>query len=349
MCPDSSTLAHVRGVKSPTRIHEDPEFLLGQWQLRDRILAPTPQAGAQFGSAVVFDRLASDRVVIAAHLEDVPGRPIDTGRAYLYRLLDGQWRMQQRIDPPVDATPGERMGSLPASMVLIGQRLYISSWGFSSPGRTFDGIVRVYRDLDSGPTLDYDIRQAAPSDHSYFGASIATESADPDHAVLYVGAPQAIQGLQRTGTVTRVECSRDIIAGFTCSQQTLANPPSVRDGDWYGYYVDARFGSVIVSAALASDLVASIPQLGALYLLHPRTNAVQRLTPPYPESPAPTRFGDHAAILAGDVRTGIHRMVVAAPWYLDSAEVDGYARQIAAPGRLWLYDAPDRLFRDGFE
>ncbi len=325
------------------------EFALGQWQIRQRILAPTPQAGAQFGSSVVFDRIDANRVVIAAHLEDVAGRAADTGRAYLYRFESDRWQLQQRIEPPVFATAGERMGSLPASMVLIGHRLYISSWGFSASGTPFSGIVRVYRDLDSGPTLDYEIYPQVPNDFGYFGTSIATESTTPDSAVLYVGAPQAKQNDVRTGSLTRVSCFRDIIAGFSCTQQTLPNPSGVREGDWYGFFVDARFGSVLASAALASSVDQPFPQLGASYLLHPGTNTVQRLAPPPPDFPAPTRFGDHAAILSGDTNTGVHQIVVAAPRYFDRVDVAGYYPEAAASGRVWFYDAADRVFRDGFE
>lgn len=158
-----------------------------------------------------------------------------------------------------------------------------------------------------------------------------------------------MQGMNRTGSVTRVECSRDIVGGFACTQQLLPTPSDVRDGGWYGYFVDARFGSVIVSAALASDLVASVPQLGALYVMKSGSSSVQRLAPPAPDVPSTTRFGDHAAIVSGDASTGIHQIVVAAPRYPDRVEANGYDPEVAAPGRVRFFEAAHRVFRDGFE
>lgn len=327
----------------------------GLWQLRERLLAPIPQAGAQFGSAVVFDRLASDRVVISAPLEDLanPTRP-DTGRAYLYRFADNQWRAQRTVDPPASVfTNGERMGATPTSMVLIGHRLYIASNEHATSGFPSAGLVRVYRELPDRFDLEYELSQPFVEPFSLFGTAIATDSIDPDSATLYVGAPRATgtaAGAGRTGALTRAECSLGTSQRMTCTRQTLPDPPGLRDGDWYGYFVDAQYGSVLASAPLA-PLVSggqTYPQHGALYLLQPDDAFAQRLVSPLPGRAGPTQFGDQALVLSGDAQSGITEIAVGAPRNPDRLEAATQSEFWVSAGRVWFFDAA-QMFSDGFE
>ena len=327
----------------------------GIWQLRERILAPAPQAGAQFGSAVVFDRLASDRVVISAPLEDLAAPPQrDTGRAYLYRFADNQWRLQRTVEPPLSVfASGERMGATPTSMVLIGHRLYIAAIEHSTSGWPAAGSVRIYRELPDRFDLEHELSQAFVEPFSYFGTAIATDSTDPDIATLYIGAPRATGlgvGVGRSGTVTRAQCSLDSNQRMTCTRQTLPTPPGLRDGDWYGYFVDTRYGSVLASAALAPLVSGSqtYSQHGALYLLKSDGAFIQRLVPPLMESAGPTRFGDHAVVLSGDAQSGIGEIAVGAPRNPDRLEAIQQGTYWVSAGRVWFFDAV-QVFSDGFE
>jgi hypothetical protein len=137
---------------------------------------------------------------------------------------------------------------------------------------------------------------------------------------------------------------------MTCTRQTLPNPAGLRDGDWYGYFVDAQHGSVLASAVLAPlvDGGQTYPQHGALYLLKPDGALVQRLVPPLMETTGPTRFGDHAVVLSGDAQTGIGEIAVGAPRNPDRLEANAQSNFWISAGRVWFFDSV-RLFSDGFE
>jgi hypothetical protein len=188
-----------------------------RWRLAARIFASQPQPGAEFGAAVAFDRMGSQRLAVGAPRTDVDGA-FDSGRVHVFRCAsesrgvthyDGTstpttWHEVAVIDPPHPSMSGW----FGASVALEGDILAIGSPGFdvALPGSNTAianaGAVYIYRRFDCSartfgqdrtdrrPLERYRLERVliapSPEQSAWFGLAI-----DLDRGVLAVGTPRA--------------------------------------------------------------------------------------------------------------------------------------------------------------
>lgn len=84
------------------------------------LAAPEPQPGARFGTSVALD---GTRLLVGAPAHDRADR-IDQGRAYLFHLRDGRWRLSSELFDP----QGGDFDQYGRSVALSGAELLIGAW-----------------------------------------------------------------------------------------------------------------------------------------------------------------------------------------------------------------------------
>lgn len=93
------------------------------WQQAQKVSAPTPEVGANFGTALALDA-AGDQAVIGAWREPASGPLKQSGAAYVYvRNSFTSWQLVQRLAP---AYP-EQLGHFGAAVALRGERIMIGA------------------------------------------------------------------------------------------------------------------------------------------------------------------------------------------------------------------------------
>lgn len=172
---------------------------------RTRVVAPRPQAGAEFGNAVALDDSAAF-LAVGARREDI-GAALDAGCVHLYRAAAspaseggltmaadpqaGSWSHVQSL-----AAPHPAMSAWFGHAVALGASwLAVGSPGSSAGGTAGAGCVYLYALLDDGWfALTATLASPARSNHAWFGHALAIEG-----STLVVGEPRAANNGIRSG------------------------------------------------------------------------------------------------------------------------------------------------------
>jgi len=267
------------------------------WALTVQILAPTPQAGARFGTAVAIEH---DRLVVSS-----PGASIDTLH-YFRRQGSGAWIHVQSFSG--FAPPGEGLGE---SLAIRGRTLWAGAPKYAAP------LTRPFRLQENGLWA-----QVAPAmsaiNGSQFGRSIAV-----DGPLTITGAPgQPLTTELGAGTVYIQEALDG--TSWTFGQWLTANDLHV--GDAYGWSSAISGERVLVGAPGADN--GTLADTGAVYVHERQANGgwmqVAKLQPA--DLAAGARFGT-AVALRGNVA------VVGAPLDTSSGVSGGGTVQLFA--RRW--------------
>lgn len=213
------------------------------WALTVQILAPTPQAGARFGSAVAIEQ---DRLVVSS-----PGASTDTLH-YFRRQGSGAWIHVQSFSG--FAPPGEGLGE---SLALRGRTLWAGAPNYAAP------LTRPFRLQENGLWA-----QVAPAmsaiNGSQFGRSIAV-----DGALTITGAPgQPLTTELGAGTVYIQEALDG--TSWTFGEWLTANDSQAGDG--YGWS-SAISGERVLVGAPGADL-GTLADTGAVYVHERQANGV---------------------------------------------------------------------------
>lgn len=97
------------------------EFLAGQWQFRSKLVAPTVQAGAHFGSSV---DISGDTLIVGA--PDMVVGANATGAGYVFVRTGSTWNLQASLLPS-DSANSQSFGaavSLDGDLAVVGIPLY---------------------------------------------------------------------------------------------------------------------------------------------------------------------------------------------------------------------------------
>ncbi|MDP1698681.1 MAG: FG-GAP repeat protein [Xanthomonadaceae bacterium] len=95
----------------------------GVWQQAQKVSAPTPEVGANFGKAVALDA-AGDLAVIGAWREPAGGPIKQSGAAYVYQRQSlTSWQLMQRLAPP---NP-EFFGNFGTAVAIRGNHIMIGA------------------------------------------------------------------------------------------------------------------------------------------------------------------------------------------------------------------------------
>src|SRR5262249_45258551 len=131
------------------------------WELEAQIEAPGFETGDEFGASIAIN---GDNLIVGA-----PGRNGNTGGAFIYHRLNGQWTLQGELN---GTAAGERTGA----SVDIGAEYAVAG----APG---GAAVYLYRKLAGIWSFDTKL-PATPLPDSQFGAVVHL-----DPTTLFVGAP----------------------------------------------------------------------------------------------------------------------------------------------------------------
>ena len=152
-----------------------------EWVEAAKLLPPFGEADGWFGRWLALD---DGRLLIGAPYEDVTpatgGDPIiDTGAAYIYERLGGEWRRTATLLPE-PLVPGASFGW---SVAIDGDRLAVSAWA-DIVDEEQAGAVYVYREEKGQWRLEARVVPPEPQPAHQFGRDIELEE-----NVLIVGAP----------------------------------------------------------------------------------------------------------------------------------------------------------------
>lgn len=153
-----------------------------QWTLAQRLVAPDAQSGALFGIDVALDGSA---LVVGARLHDSPAAgggalEVDQGAVYVYRLLAGQWTLEQRLTPALALGAEAQFGW---AVALHGDTLAV---GAPDAG---EGIVDVYQHTGGAPPWQLQQRLGRPSGSGFAGPNAFGRALSLGLDQLLVGAP----------------------------------------------------------------------------------------------------------------------------------------------------------------
>ncbi len=216
------------------------------------------QAGGRFGAAVA---LHGDLAVVGAP-EEGSG---NEGAAYVYRLTEDGWQLEQKLSAP-EPSSGAFFGG---AVATDAGRVVVGAWGQER--------VYLFRHVEGGWEPEAQLSSSAAGTGTRFGAAVLLEA-----GVLVVAAPAHGRHPERGGAVHLYRLEDD---GWR--PWSLLAPDDLPSG--------ARFGA---SLALGDGLLAvgADGQVGAVYLfrLDAGTQQVARLTPPEADDVA--AFGSSLAL-----------------------------------------------------
>lgn len=237
------------------------------WALTVQITAPTPEAGARFGTAVAIER---DRLIVSS-----PGASADTLH-YFRRGNGGAWIHVQSFSG--FAPPGEGLGE---SLAIRGRTLWAGAPNYAAP------LTRPFRLQENGLWA-----QLAPAmsaiNGSQFGRSIAV-----DGPLTVTGAPgQPLTTELGAGTVYIQEALDG--TSWTFGEWQTANDSHV--GDAYGWS-SAISGERVLVGAPGADF-GGLSDTGAVYVHERQAHGVwlqvARLQPA--DLAVGARFGSSVAL-----------------------------------------------------
>ncbi len=168
------------------------------WIQEAKLVPDDGSEGDQFGSAVAID---GDRIAVCAQLDDDNGT--DSGSAYVFRLVNGQWQQETKLLPD-DGVAGQYFGS---SVALRGDRAAIGAARDADNG-SWSGAVYVFRATTEPWALEAKIKPPDGARNDLFGTAVAMDGdrlvvgaigdgdAAPDGGSIYVFRRNGSQWVQ---------------------------------------------------------------------------------------------------------------------------------------------------------
>ena len=199
-----------------------------RWTHEGTVLAPRPEAGAEFGCAIA---LARELLVVGARREDSDAA-WDAGRVHLYARMGavGGWEWVQSLDAPA-REPSAWFGAAVAAD---------SAWiAIGAPGEAGGaGAVHLFGRATNGRyALLATLRSPRPSAAAWFGAAIALQG-----STLVVGEPGcAVEGV-RSGAAWLYELA------LSAREPILLRAPTPSQGMAFGQSVAIDAQRVLVGA-----------------------------------------------------------------------------------------------------
>ncbi|HEV3023305.1 MAG TPA: hypothetical protein VGX76_12595, partial [Pirellulales bacterium] len=205
------------------------------WQLQAQIDSPGFETSDRFGASVA---LSGDDLIVGA-----PGRRGDTGAAYIFHRLNGQWTLAQEFDGLV---PGERSGT----SVAIGPEYAVLGAAGSSPGAT--GAVYLFRKIAGVWTPDAKLLSPRLGDR--FGTAVQLDASS-----LFVGAPGSATLAGAVYFYSLEPHPQNVASNVTAGPTTLPATGGAA-GDQFGASLGLSGGYLVVGAP------GTASQTGAAYV-----------------------------------------------------------------------------------
>lgn len=278
------------------------ELTTPTWNQVNRLVAPTPQAGARFGHAVAvsgLDEGTPDRLLIASRENN------NSGRVYAYRRGTSNWVSSFTLNPPTPQA-GQEFGF---RLSMDGDHALIGAHSFDLGG---NGTGVVYgADFNSGFTSATLLQRTDPLQEvgALTGYAVAIDRAGP---TALVGAPLAdVYGNASQGVVLMSQGSAG--TPFPPLQRVFDLGQGLSNA-YFGSAVSADGDALLVGAP--GESVGNTSSMGAAYLFRRGPDGLYALETRWqsPQGGAVDFFGSAVAI-KGDLA------LVGAP-YVDLGGVD---------------------------
>ena len=281
------------------------ERIDGEWVETAYILPPFPESHGWFGRWLAID---AGRIVIGAPYEDGRrddgSRIDDSGVAYVYERVDGEWTRTGTLLPKAPVA-GASFGW---SVAISGERIAVAAWVDPLGGQRVGSVTTFlqHKGLWQAETV---FRPAEPSERLMFGRDIELQG-----GILVVGAPGDDTIAQDAGAVYvwhhysgdwhfagRLVAADGIAGDMLGSQVALHRPwiasgaydhddpywsagatyvwkldtlwnfhakleaSDMQPGDWFGYSVDIKDDRMVIGAPHRAHPETGIYRSGAAY------------------------------------------------------------------------------------
>lgn len=289
-------------------LYTKPDGGLPEWSHAGTLTAPAPQPGAEFGRAIAFGQLGSQRVLaIGAPRHDL-GEALDAGcvEVFIEVILERSggtpaWRHFATLTAPQPQTSGW----FGRSLAFAGEVLVIGSPGEHAPDPASEqgvigaaGAVHLFEleDIASPALPAATLRHGQPAHAAWFGLAVAASG-----RTIVIGAPRARREGVAVGDLTVFELGGG--AGESQTDRRTIDPPFLQAGMGFGGSLALDEDALLVGASGVDDGVdaALIEDLGACWR-HELAAAGpgERLSPPEVQRSA--CFGAATAIARVDGR-----------------------------------------------
>jgi len=206
----------------------------GVWLETDELFASDAGASDRFGTSV---SLADDLAIVGAINGDAD--PVsNSGAAYIFRQIDGQWEELTKITSD-DAALGDSFGT---SVAIDGDLAVIGADGNDDAG-SFSGSAYIFQDTNGGWTQVTKILSDDLGSNDQFGNAVAV-----DERIVVVGArANDALGLNASGAAYVFRES-----GGVWGQDSKFTPDDLDANDQFGVSISLA-GGTLVSGAIAGD------------------------------------------------------------------------------------------------
>jgi len=219
-----------------------------------KLFAPDPQRFGLYGYASAVN---GNRMVIGAFLTD--GVVPQTGAAYVYQRIDGEWIVQAKLIAP-DGQEGEIFGT---SVAVDGHTVVIGAPGAATADGTRVGAAYVYRLVAGQWILEAKLFASDPREFGNFGFDQGV-SIQGDTLVVAAAGPENGEGAITGGGAVYVFTRH----GSTWTQTArLANP----EGDArfsFGNSVSLSGRTLVVGASSSDEAAGAAYGEAYTYDLH---------------------------------------------------------------------------------
>jgi len=277
----------------------------GVWSQVAELHASDGAAGDRFGSAVAFD---GTTIVVGAGENDNPG--VDSGSAYVFRLVRGEWTETARLTP-TDGAPGDRFGT---SVAVSGDTAVVGAARDDDRG-VDSGSVYFFDRAGSAWPQTAKLTAADGAANDQFGIAIAL---DANRAC--VGAHQDDDLGFNSGSVYIIDR-----VGGVWSQAAKIVADDGAAGDLFGSAVGLSVDTVIVGAHRKDNFT------GAAYVFRKiHFNWVQSVRLVGADTATSDFFGISVAVSGDDAIVG----------------ANGNADQGLATGSAYLFERSNGLWNE---
>jgi hypothetical protein len=162
----------------------------GEWVEDAKLVPSDSEANAQFGYSVSMNA-SGNRLVVGAYVDDAVGGE-DSGAAYVFSLVDGEWVEDVKIVPS-DSEGGARFG-ISTSMNASGDRLVVGAYLDNATGGSSSGAAYVFSLVDGTWIEDIKIVPSDSEFNAQFGWGTSMNASGDRLVVGAYLAPHATGG-----------------------------------------------------------------------------------------------------------------------------------------------------------
>ncbi len=294
------------------------------WVETSGLVPDDASADDQFGQSV---SIYGDTAIIGAPLRDASGS--NSGKAYIYRLTNGTWNLEQPLIAP-DASGGDIFGG---TVAIYGDTAIVGAPSNDASG-TNSGKVYIYTRSGSTWSLQQGLTAPDPSANDGFGSSLAIYE-----DTIIVGTPQKDASGANSG---KVYIYKRTLGSWNLEQAIISPDASILD--FFGISV-AIYGDTAIFGALFED--ASGTDSGKVYI-YKRTLGFWNLEQPLiaPDASGGDIFGGTVAIYGDTAIVGAPSKDVSG--IIDSGKVYIYKRTLGFWNLEQPLIAPDASGGDSF-